>query len=90
MLFIFGTGPVQGFATTLVIGIITSVFTAVFITRLLIEWYVGKFGKMAFSRKWSENFLSNTKIDFLSKRKMAYITVAVILALSCVSFVVRG
>ena len=90
VLFIFGTGPVQGFATTLVIGIITSVFTAVFITRLLIEWYVGKFGKMAFSRKWSENFLSNTKIDFLSKRKMAYITVAVILALSCVSFVVRG
>ena len=90
VLFIFGTGPVQGFATTLVIGIITSVFTAVFITRLLIEWYVGKFGKMAFSRKWSENFLSNTKIDFLSKRKVAYITVAVILALSCVSFVVRG
>lgn len=90
VLFVFGTGPVQGFATTLVIGIITSVFTAVFITRLLIEWYVGKFGNITFSRKWSENFLCNTKVDFLGKRKIAYITVAVILALSCVSFVVRG
>lgn len=90
VLFIFGTGPVQGFATTLVIGIITSVFTAVFITRLFIEWGVGKWGTIAFSRKWSENFLSNTRIDFLSKRKTAYVTVCVILALSCVSFFVRG
>ena len=90
VLFIFGTGPVQGFATTLVIGIITSVFTAVFITRLLIEWYAGKFGQISFSRKWSENFLSNTKINFLAKRKAAYITVAVVLALSCISFAVRG
>ncbi len=90
VLFIFGTGPVQGFATTLVIGIVTSFLTAVFITRLLIEWVVGKWGSITFSRKWSENFLSNTKIDFLAKRKLAYITVLVVLALSCVSFVVRG
>ncbi len=90
VLFIFGTGPVQGFATTLVTGIVTSFLTAVFITRLLLEWAVGKFGSISFSRKWSENFLNNTKIDFLSKRKVAYITVAVVLALSCVSFVVRG
>ena len=90
VLFIFGTGPVQGFATTLVIGIVTSFLTAVFITRLLIEWVVAKWGNITFSRKWSENFLTNTKIDFLSKRKVAYVTVAVVLALSCVSFVVRG
>lgn len=90
VLFIFGTGPVQGFATTLVIGIITSVFTAVFITRLLIEWAVAKFGEISFSRPWSENFLNNTKIDFLSKRKTAYIVVAVVLGLSCISFAVRG
>ncbi|MDO4759149.1 MAG: protein translocase subunit SecDF [Rikenellaceae bacterium] len=90
VLFVFGTGPVQGFATTLVIGIITSVFTAVFITRMLIEWVVAKWGKISFSRAWSEHFLNNTKIDFLSKRKVAYITVAVVLGLSCISFAVRG
>ena len=90
VLFVFGTGPVQGFATTLVIGIITSVFTAVFITRILLEWAVAKFGSVSFSRPWSENFLQNTKIDFLSKRKVAYITVAVVLGLSCISFAVRG
>lgn len=90
VLFVFGTGPVQGFATTLVIGIVTSVLTAIFITRLLIEWIVAKRGTISFSHKWSENFLTNTKIDFLSKRKAAYTIVAVVLALSCVSFVVRG
>ena len=90
VLFVFGTGPVQGFATTLVIGIITSFLTAVFITRLFIEWAVNKFGSISFSRKWSENFLNNTNINFLAKRKTAYITVAVVLALSCVSFAVRG
>ena len=90
VLFIFGTGPVQGFATTLVIGIVTSFFTAVFITRLLIEWAVSKWGEIAFSRKWSENFLNNTKIDFLSKRKMAYTIVAAVLALSFISFGVLG
>lgn len=90
VLFVFGTGPVQGFATTLVIGIITSVFTAVFITRILLEWAVAKFGAVSFSRPWSENFLQNTKIDFLSKRKVAYIVVAVVLGLSCISFAVRG
>ena len=90
VLFIFGTGPVQGFATTLVIGIITSVFTAVFITRLLIDWAAAKFGSVSFSRPWSEHFLSNTKIDFLSKRKTAYIVVAVVLGLSCISLAVRG
>ena len=90
VLFVFGTGPVQGFATTLVIGIVTSFLTAIIITRLLIEWVVAKWGTITFSRKWSENFLTNTKIDFLAKRKVAYITVAVVLALSCVSFAVRG
>ena len=90
VLFIFGTGPVQGFATTLVIGIVTSFLTAVFITRLLIEWAVAKFGTIAFSRKWSENFLNNTKIDFLAKRKLSYTVLAVVLGLSCVSLALRG
>jgi len=90
VLFIFGNGPVQGFATTLIIGIVTSFFCAVFITRLLIEWIAGKWGHIAFSRKWSENFLNNTKVDFIAKRKVAYIVTAAVIVLSCVSFALRG
>ena len=78
VLFIFGNGPVQGFATTLIIGIITSFFSAVFITRLLIEWIVAKWGNISFSRKWSENFLNNTHFDFIRVRKVGY-TIAVVL-----------
>lgn len=59
----------QGFATTLIIGIITSVFCAIFITRMLIEWVVAKWGSISFSHKWSENFLNNTHFDFLRVRK---------------------
>ena len=90
VLFIFGNGPVQGFATTLIIGIITSFFSAVFITRLLIEWIVAKWGNISFSRKWSENFLTNTHFDFIRVRKVAYTVSVALLALSCISFVARG
>ena len=90
VLFIFGNGPVQGFATTLIIGIITSFFSAVFITRLLIEWIVAKWGNISFSRKWSENLMGNAHFDFLGKSKISYIVMIVVLAVSCVSFAVRG
>ena len=90
VLFIFGNGPVQGFATTLIIGIITSFFSTVFITRLLIEWIVAKWGNISFSRKWSENFLTNTHFDFIRVRKVAYTVAVALLALSCISFVARG
>ncbi len=90
VLFVFGTGPVQGFATTLIIGIITSIFCSIFITRLLIEWIVAKRGSISFSHKWSENFLCNTHVDFLSKRKIAYAISVVAIVLSIASFFVRG
>ena len=90
VLFIFGNGPVQGFATTLIIGIVTSVFCAIFITRLLIEWIVGKWGSISFSHKWSENFLNNTHFDFLRVRKVSYVVTTVLILLSVVSFFVRG
>ena len=90
VLFIFGNGPVQGFATTLIIGIVTSFFCAIFITRLLIEWIVAKWGNIAFSHKWSENFLNNTHVDFLSKRKISYTIVVVLMVLSFLSLAVRG
>ena len=90
VLFIFGNGPVQGFATTLIIGIITSVFCAIFITRMLIEWVVAKWGSISFSHKWSENFLNNTHFDFLRVRKISYAVTIVLMLLSCISFFVRG
>ena len=90
VLFIFGNGPVQGFATTLIIGIITSVFTSIFITRLIIDARVVKGKNVAFSRKWSENMLANTKFDFIGKRRIAYFISGALLLLSIGSFFVRG
>ncbi|MFI3318809.1 MAG: protein translocase subunit SecDF [Rikenellaceae bacterium] len=90
VLAVFGTGPVQGFATTLIIGIATSLFCSIFITRLLIEWAAVKFNGIKFSRKWSENWLVNANFDFIGKRKMAYIISSIVIVLSLVSFAFRG
>ncbi len=90
VLFVFGNGPVQGFATTLIIGIITSLFCSIFITRMLIEWVVEKWGKLSFSRKFSENFLANVKFDFVGKRKYSYIIIGIVAVLSIASFAIRG
>ncbi|MEG1700233.1 MAG: protein translocase subunit SecDF [Alistipes sp.] len=89
VLFIFGNGPVQGFATTLIIGILTSFFSAVFITRILIEWIVAKWGTISFSRKWSENFLNNTHVDFVGMRKIAYSIAVAVIVISGISMAVR-
>lgn len=81
ILYSFGTGPIRGFATTLIVGILTSLFSALFITRLLIEWYMNKEKEVSFGTKWSMGVFSNLNIDFLSKRKMWYgISGAVIVA----------
>ena len=90
VLFVFGNGPVQGFATTLVIGILTSVFCAIFITRMLIEKVEAKKGNVSFSRSWSENWLSNVKFDFIGKRKSAYILSGSLIVVSIISFFVLG
>ena len=90
VLFVFGNGPVQGFATTLVIGILTSVFCAIFITRMLLEWVVNKWGSISFSRSWSENWLANVKFDFIAKRKSAYILSGALVVLSIISLATIG
>lgn len=73
VLAIFGSGPVQGFATTLVIGLITSLITSIFITRLLFEWRLGKNKNITFGNKLTSNFMQNSKIDFVGMRRYAYI-----------------
>ena len=73
ILFVFGTGPIKGFATTLIIGILTSLFTAIFITRLLVDWYVNRGGNLEFSTGLTKNLFKNVNINFLKKRKIAYV-----------------
>ncbi|WP_343330574.1 protein translocase subunit SecDF [Polaribacter staleyi] len=81
ILYVFGTGPIKGFALTLMIGIATSLFTAVFITRLLIDRAVDKGGNLTFNTSISKGWFQNINVEFLKKRKIAYfISGAVILA----------
>lgn len=82
ILFIFGTGPIKGFATTLLIGIATSLFTAIFITRLLVDWHVNRGGKLEFSTGLTKNLFRNININFLKKRKVAYTISAVFIVVS--------
>ncbi|MFB9055843.1 protein translocase subunit SecDF [Mariniflexile ostreae] len=82
ILFVFGTGPIKGFATTLLIGIFTSLFTAIFITRLLIDWYINRGGKLDFSTALTKNLFRNINIEFLKKRKVAYSISAVFIIVS--------
>ena len=90
ILFFLGTGPIKGFATTLIIGILTSLFTSIFITRMLIDRRVEKRGKLAFSFKWSENLLSDVKFDFVGKRFIAYIVSGVVILAGVISLSVKG
>lgn len=90
ILFIFGTGPIKGFATTLLIGIGTSLFTAIFVTRLLIDWYVNKGGKMIFATALTKNLFKNLNIEFLKKRKVAYIVSGAFLVISLGSLFTEG
>jgi SecD/SecF fusion protein len=90
VLYVFGTGPIKGFATTLVIGILTSLFTAIFITRLIYEYLLRKNIKITFSVKYTANFLRNAKIDFIGMRKYFYAASIAVTVLGVGSLFVRG
>ena len=90
VLFMFGSGPVQGFATTLIIGIITSVLTSVFITRIIFDDRVTKGKNITFDNKLTRNFLQNTKVDFIGKKKIAYIVSGALILISLVSIFTKG
>lgn len=92
ILLFFGTGPIKGFATTLIIGIVVSFFTAVYLTRLvfIIGAKAKPFQRLTFTTAISRKMFTNTKINFLGKRKMSF-TVAGIVALIIIgSFFIRG
>ena len=90
ILFIFGTGPIKGFATTLLIGIGTSLFTAIFITRILVDSRNEKGKEVSFSTKATKGFLSNVNYSFLQNRKIAYVISAVLIVISLASLGSKG
>jgi SecD/SecF fusion protein len=90
VLFVFGSGPIQGFATTLIIGIITSVLTSIFITRLILEARVAKGKNITFDSKLTRNFLKNTHIDFLGARKWSYIISGALILIAILSIAFKG
>lgn len=92
ILFNFGTGPIRGFATTQIIGILVSFFTAVFLTRIVYEHFLNrdKWQGLSFTTKFSENLLQNTKFNFIGGIKTALMVWAVFITVSFVSFATRG
>ena len=92
ILLVTGTGPIRGFATTWIIGIVCSFFTAVFLTRLVYENRLAKdkWLNQKFCTSISKNLLQNTHINFMSKYKKTFVLVAIVAVLFCISFVTRG
>ncbi|MDX9748650.1 MAG: protein translocase subunit SecDF, partial [Paludibacter sp.] len=92
VLSVFGTGPIKGFANTLIIGIITSFISAVFLTRLLLDWYVNRKDAkdLPFTTPITKNWFQNVHLNFIGGRKIAYIISGVLITVSILSFVTRG
>ena len=92
ILFNFGTGPIRGFATTLIIGILVSFFTAVFITRIVYEHFMNKdkWLNLTFTTKISKNLMTNTHFDFMGTNKKSLIIVSAIIVVCIGSFAIRG
>ena len=90
VLFAFGSGPIQGFATTLIIGIITSVLTSIFITRLILEGRIARGKDITFDSKLTRNFLKNTHVDFLGARKWSYMISGALILIAILSMAFKG
>jgi len=90
ILYTFGTGPIKGFATTLLIGILTSLFTAIFLTRLIFEWYLKRNKDISFATKLTEGAFKKLNIKFLEKRKIFYVISAILVFVSLGSLFTRG
>ena len=92
ILLLYGTGPIKGFATTLIIGIVCSFFTAVFLTRLVFIAF-GKssaFQRLTFTTSLSKNLFTNTRVNFLGQRKLSAVVCAIFVVVVTVSLFARG
>ncbi|NLI23713.1 MAG: protein translocase subunit SecDF [Bacteroidales bacterium] len=90
VLYVFGTGPIRGFATTLIIGILTSLFTAIFLVRLLYEWRLNRGMDVRFTNRFSKGFLKNVKVKWLEKRKIFYVVSGILITIGIISLLTRG
>lgn len=92
ILFTLGQGPVKGFAITLMIGIVCSFFSAVFITRVIVEAFSkkGDKSKLSFANSFTRNTLTNLNIDFLSKRRLAYVFSSIFIGIGIVAMLIKG
>lgn len=90
VLYVFGTGPVQGFAITLIIGILSSMFTAVLLTRVITEWRIDKQQIVKYSRAFSENAFKGSTYDWVGKRKRFYIFSGLVIVAGLVSMFTKG
>ncbi|MGE8429112.1 MAG: protein translocase subunit SecDF [Sphingobacterium sp.] len=90
ILFLFGSGPILGFATTLMVGIITSLFTAILVTRVIFEWMLAKDFKIKVSFPWSAKTLHNANFKFVQKRKIFYAISIVAVLISAASIFTKG
>ena len=90
VLFVFGSGPVQGFATTLIIGIITSVVTSIFITRIIIDDRVAKGKSISFENRLTKDFLKHTHFNFIDKRKYSYMFSGALIVIAIASICIKG
>jgi len=90
VLFYFGLGPIKGFATVLIIGVLTSLFTAVLVGKMMIDWWTRGDRNIAFWTAPSKNAFSNLNIDWMGKRKIAYVISGVLLLVGMGSMITKG
>ncbi len=86
----FGTGPIQGFATTLIVGIFTSLFSSILLTRLIFSYMLEGHKEITFSRPFSENLFVNSNIDFVGKRKKYYLLSIIVVVVGAISLLTVG
>lgn len=90
VLIYFGLGPIKGFGTVLMVGIFSSLFTAVLVGRLITEWWLDRGQEVTYSMPWSEKWLVGINVDWISKRKFAYMFSGALIAIGIAAFVARG
>lgn len=90
ILYVFGSGPIRGFATTLGLGILTSLFTAIFISRMVVERKLEKRKSISFSRKWNVNLFDGANLNFMGRRNLFYLGSGLLMAVCIASMGIRG